>query len=92
MHSCTIARRPWTGERVQEEDDMLALTKIKSLAQQEFAAFGLSQMAYVKRVATNSGDRYAIHAADGRYLHEFPSREVASAALRQHDLEPMSLH
>lgn len=71
---------------------MLALSKLKSLSQADFAAFGLSVMAYVKRVGTNGGDSYAIHAADGRYLSAFASREAASAALRQHDLEPMSLH
>jgi hypothetical protein len=71
---------------------MLALSKLKSFSQAEFTALGRSDMAYVKRVETNGVAHYAIHAADGDYLWQFDSREVACAALRQHDLEPMSLH
>jgi hypothetical protein len=35
---------------------------------------------------------YAIYLADGTQLAIAPSREVAFAAVRQHELEPASVH
>lgn len=77
---------------IKREDGMLALSRLKSFSQVEFAALGRSDMAYVKPVEIDGTTNYAIHAADGRYLWQCDSREVACAALRQHDLEPMSVH
>lgn len=71
---------------------MLALTKAKRLSHQEFAEFGRTEMAYVKPVAAHGATAYAIHAADGTHLWQFDDREVAFAALRQHDMEPVSIH
>ena len=34
----------------------------------------------------------AVHAADGTEIVVMPDREVARAAIRQHDLEPVSVH
>ena len=71
---------------------MLALSKMRSLSRQDFALFGRTEMAYVKRVETNGAQAYAVHAADGTYIWRFADRDQALAALRQHDLEPLSLH
>ena len=71
---------------------MLARSKIKSLSREDFALFGRTAMAYVKRVETNGAQAYAVHAADGTYIWRFADRDQAFAALRQHDLEPLSLH
>ena len=71
---------------------MLALSKMRSLSRQDFALFGRTEMAYVKRVETNGAQAYAVHAADGTYIWRFADRELACAALRLHDLEPLSLH
>jgi hypothetical protein len=35
---------------------------------------------------------YAIFAADGSQLAIVPTREIAAAVIRQHDLEPVSVH
>lgn len=71
---------------------MLALAKVRSLSLRDFAQFGRTEMAYVKRVETNGVPGYAVHAADGTYIWRFADRELACATLRQHDLEPLSLH
>ncbi|HKW54491.1 MAG TPA: DUF1150 family protein [Stellaceae bacterium] len=71
---------------------MLALTKVRPLSLQDFARLGRTEMAYVKRVATDGVPFYAVHAADGTYIWRFADRDLACAALRSHDLEPLSLH
>ncbi len=48
--------------------------------------------AYIKRVTVNGAVGYAIHGMDGEVLGVAPSREVAFAAARQHELEPVSVH
>ena len=35
---------------------------------------------------------YAVHAADGTQIAVLPDRNVAFATVRQHDLEPLSVH
>jgi hypothetical protein len=75
-----------------QEVAMLALTKLKPLSLQDFARLGRTEMAYVKRVAANGGQGYAVHAADGTYIWRFADRALACATLRLHDLEPLSLH
>ena len=71
---------------------MLALLKAKPLSSREFAEFGRTEMAYVKPVELDGATAYAIHAADGTYLWQFDDRHIAFAALRQHDMEPVSVH
>jgi len=33
-----------------------------------------------------------VHAADGTQITVLPDREIALATVRQHDLEPLSVH
>ena len=56
------------------------------------AALGVPFLAYVKPVAVEDEIRYALHSADGSQIAILESREVAFAAARQHDLEPVSVH
>lgn len=58
----------------------------------DFAAFGVDIVAYVKPVTVNGTAGYAIHAADGTPLTLVPGRDAAFAAVRQHDMEPVSVH
>jgi hypothetical protein len=57
-----------------------------------FAALGMEQIAYVKPIAVNEVISFAVHAADGTQIAVLPNREVAMAAVAQHDLEPVSVH
>ena len=67
-------------------------TLVRHLSAEDFAAFGVNHLAYVKPVLVNGVAAFAIHAADGTQLTVLPDRDVASAAVRQNDLEPMSVH
>jgi len=64
----------------------------RHLSPEDFAAFGVDHMAYVKPVLVNGVAAFSIHAADGTPLTVLPDRDVASAAVRQNDLEPVSVH
>lgn len=71
---------------------MNATEKLKHLSIQDFAQLGLPNLAYVRRVVINDEIRFAIHAADGSTMGVAPDIEVAFAAVRQHDMEPLSVH
>lgn len=60
--------------------------------QAEFASYGILDRAYVKPVTREGRTSFAVHAADGTYLFCFVSRELAFAALRQQEMEPLSVH
>ena len=64
----------------------------KPLSPADMAAVGLSHMAYVKRVVINDVVSFAIHAADGTEIGAARDLETAFAAVRQHELEPVSVH
>jgi hypothetical protein len=56
------------------------------------AFLGIQDVAYVKRVEINGTVAYAVHAADGTQIAVLADRDVAFATVRQHDLEPLSVH
>ena len=65
---------------------------IRHLSPLEFARLGVSQIAYVKPVMVEGNRAFAIHGADGAPLAVTPDREVALAAIVQHEMVPISLH
>ncbi|MEZ5647865.1 MAG: DUF1150 family protein [Alphaproteobacteria bacterium] len=71
---------------------MMTLAQLRSMNPKDFAALGMPGLAYVRRVATDGTVVWIIHAADGTQLGIAPSHELAVAAIRQNDLEPISLH
>jgi hypothetical protein len=73
---------------------MIATTqKFELMSSGDFAAYGLADFAYVRPIKTEDGETaFAIHAADGRAVAVMADREVAFAAIRQNELEPVSVH
>jgi hypothetical protein len=71
---------------------MKEVEHIRNISAREFAALGLQDVAYVKRVLVNDVVGYAVHAADGTQIAVLPDRNIAFATVRQHDLEPLSVH
>lgn len=65
---------------------------LRHLSAQDFAAFGVDNLAYVKPVTLHGSTSFSIHAADGTPLTVMPERTVAFAAVRQNDMEPLSVH
>jgi hypothetical protein len=66
--------------------------RIRQMSARELALFGMQDIAYVKRAVLDDAPGYTVHAADGTQIATFADRDVASAAARQHDLEPLSVH
>lgn len=71
---------------------MIATEKLRSISPKDFAGLGLNDVAFVKPVEADGARAFAIHAADGTAMAVVVSRELAFAAIRQHDLEPMDVH
>lgn len=69
-----------------------AATLLRQLSAQDFVAFGVDHVAYVKAVEVDGRTGFAVHAADGTPLTVLPDRDVAFAAVRQNDMEPVSVH
>jgi len=64
----------------------------RGMTVRDLALWGVEDVAYVKQVEEGEGIAWAIHAADGTQMGVAGTREVAFAAVRQHDLEPLSVH
>jgi hypothetical protein len=71
---------------------MNQIEKLRYITPKEFALLGMQDIAYIKRVALEQGSGFAIHAADGTQVALLADRELAFATVRQHDLEPVSVH
>jgi hypothetical protein len=65
---------------------------VRHLSEQQLAALGVSHIAYVKAVMVNGIPGFAIHAADGTPMAVAGNRDVAIAAVMQHEMLPLSVH
>ncbi len=65
---------------------------VRHLSEQQLAALGVSRIAYVKPVMVNGVQGFAIHAADGTPMAIAGDREVAVAAVAQHEMLAVSVH
>lgn len=64
----------------------------RNMTSRELHRWGVEDVAYVRKVTENGAAAYAVYAADGTPLGVMATRELAFAALKQHDLEPVSVH
>ena len=71
---------------------MKEFERIRHMSSRELALFGMQDLAYVKPVLVDGVTAFAVHAADGTQVTVLPNREIALATVRQHDLEPLSVH
>lgn len=65
---------------------------LRSLSSQDFLSLGMSQVAYVKPLEQDGHSYFAIYAADGTQMAVLANRDAALAVIRQHDMEPLTLH
>ena len=81
-----------TDEHVEQEATSVASFDIRHLSAEQLAQLGVSQIAYVKPVTVNGQNGFAIHAADGTPMALIGDREVAMAAIQQHEMHALSVH
>ncbi len=65
---------------------------IRHLSPTQLAGLGVAQIAYVKPVMMNGAPAFAIHAADGTPMAVAGDRDVAIAAIVQHEMLPSWVH
>ncbi len=61
-------------------------------SQRELLAFGAGDTAYVKRIEEDDAVIFAIFQGDGTRIGAAPTRDLAFAAILQHEMEPLSVH
>ena len=71
---------------------MDGIERIGLLSAYDLALLGMEDVAYIKHVVEDGVSAYAVHAADGTRMALIADRDVAFATVRQHDLEPVSVH
>jgi len=71
---------------------MNKIERVRQMSARELTLLGMQDIAYVKRAVVNDAPGYSVHAADGTQIAAFVDRDVAFATVRQHDLEPLSVH
>jgi len=69
-----------------------AVIDVRHLSEEQLAALGMSHIAYVKPVVVNGVAGFAIHAADGTPMAVAGDRDVAVAAIVQHEMHALSVH
>jgi hypothetical protein len=65
---------------------------IRHLSAEQLGSLGVSHIAYVKPIEVNGLPGFAIHAADGTPMAVAGDRNVAVAAIIQHEMQPLSVH
>lgn len=65
---------------------------IRHLSCEQLARLGVSQIAYVKPVKLNGAIAYSIHAADGTPMAVAGDRDLAIAAVVQHEMLATLVH
>jgi len=71
---------------------MNAINDIRKISPQDLAVLGLQDMAYLRSVTMDGTEGYGIFTADGTQVAFAPSRALAEAAVREYELEPVSVH
>jgi hypothetical protein len=80
------------SDMVSTAPQEVAAFDVRHMSEQQLAALGVSHIAYVKPVLVNGVHGFAIHAADGTPMAVAGDREVAMAAVAQHEMLAVSVH
>ncbi len=76
----------------QPNEGAMMAVDIRHLSEAQLAQLGMTQIAYVRPVTVNGAQGFAIHAADGTPMAMTEDRDVAFAAIMQHDMVPALVH
>jgi hypothetical protein len=68
-------------------------TVLNPMSAADFEMLGMHHVAYVKKIFDGDVPRFAVYAADGTEIALMEAdRDVTFAAVRQNDMEPVSVH
>jgi hypothetical protein len=69
-----------------------AVIDIHHISPEQLATLGMQQIAYIKPVVVDGTPAFAIHAADGTPMAVAQERDIAVAAIVQHEMVPALIH
>jgi hypothetical protein len=81
-----------TDKSPEDQANAAVIMDIRHISTAQLAQLGMQQIAYVKPVVLNGEQGFAIHAADGTPMALADNREVAVAAIMQHEMVPAQVH
>jgi hypothetical protein len=81
-----------TDNGSEDQAPAAVIMDIRHISAAQLGQLGLQQIAYVKPVVLNGEQGFAIHAADGTPMAVAGNREVAIAAIMQHEMVPAQVH
>lgn len=64
----------------------------RHITKDQLMKLGMADLAYVKQVLLNGQPAFAIHAADGSPMAMAADRNLAMAAIVQHEMQPALVH
>lgn len=65
---------------------------LRKMTPEQLAQLGVADLAYIKPVVMNGAAAFAIHAADGSPMAVATERDMAIAAVVQHEMLPALVH
>jgi hypothetical protein len=71
---------------------MIAHTHQLQISQEDLAALGLQDIAYIRPIVHEGEEAFEIHGADGRTLALAASEDAATAIILRNDMTPVSLN
>ena len=74
------------------EGGMVVRINPHQITAEQLQQLGVSHLAYVRPVVLNGQAAFAIHAADGQPMAVAVNRDLAVAAIQQHDMVPALVH
>ena len=65
----------------------------RGMSPADFKMLGMNCVAYVKKIGSSGAERFGVYAANGAEIAIMDvDRDVAFATVRQHNMEPLSVH
>lgn len=81
-----------TNDNSEPGSAMRVRFDIRHLSEAQLAQLGVQQIAYIRPVVVDGESGYSIHAADGTPMALAGDRDVAIAAVLQHEMMPALVH
>ena len=75
-----------------EQTEIITRIDVHAITPDQLQRLGVSQVAYVKPVFLNGTTMFAIHGADGSPMALTEDRNLAFAAIVQHEMIPALVH
>jgi len=77
---------------VETESRKITRIDARHITPAELQQLGMTQIAYVKPIMLNGAAMFAIHGADGSPMAVADDRDLAVAAIVQHEMIPTLVH